>query len=381
MDPTSDSDFATGDFATGDFATRAAAAESAVLHRHLRRIAGIPGTGLGIVSWPAAAGHRLTLRWHYWWQAHLLDCAVDAALRNPDTAHRRRIAILVRSIRLRNLGRFTNDYYDDMAWIGLALQRAAAVGSGRPADVRRIVTRILDAWSPSVGGIPWRAGDDYYNAPANGPAAILLARNGFGFQARRLADWMDASLRVPGSDLIADGFHPGNVPLPVYYTYCQGVVLGAELELAQAGGDRMRVHRLVDAVDRELATAGVLSGHGGGNEGLFTGILVRYLALVATSLPGKTPADQQARATAGRLVRNSAEFAWRNRIDVAGGPLFGVDWSTGATMPRPGRAPATRDADVEPSVQAERDLSVQLSGWMLMEAAAMLQRTAALTAD
>lgn len=367
--------------AYGDFAARAAAGESAVLKRHLRRIAGVPGTGLGIVSWPAAAGHRLTLRWHFWWQAHLLDCAVDAALRDPDAAHRRRVATLVRSIRLRNLGRFTNDYYDDMAWIGLALQRAAAVGSGRPADVRRIVTRILDAWSPSVGGIPWRTGDDYYNAPANGPAAILLARNGFGYQARRLADWMDAFLRVPGSDLIADGFHPGKPLLPVYYSYCQGVVLGAELELAESGGDRIRVHRLVDAVDRKLATHGVLSGHGGGNQGLFTGILVRYLALVATSLPGTKPADQQTRATARELVLNSAESAWQNRIDVAGAPLFGVDWSTGATMPRPGRAPRTHDADVEASAQAERDLSVQLSGWMVMEAAATLQRAALPAAD
>src|SRR6195952_1628324 len=242
---------------------RAAQAETAVLGRHLRRLVALPGTRLGVVSWPADLRDRSSIRWNFWWQAHLLDCLVDSSQRRPDPATARLIGALIRSIKLRNLGRFTNAYYDDMAWMGLALKRAEAVGAGDPRGIGQIVTRILDAWSPPVGGIPWRVGDGYFNAPANGPAGIPLARNGFSDPAQRTADWMDSRLRLPGSDLIADGFYAGEEPRPVYYTYVQGVVLGAEVELAGTGKGRARVHRLMAAVESGMADDGVLRGNGG----------------------------------------------------------------------------------------------------------------------
>ena len=350
---------------------RAQAAEQAVLARHLRPLLGLPGTALGVVSWPPTAGHRLALRWHFWWQAHLLDCAVDAWQRSPSADRADRVRRLIRSIRLRNLGRFTNDYYDDIAWMALALQRAEALTGTQPA-VGHIATLLLDAWEPPHGGIPWRVGAAFYNAPANGPAAILLARCGYHAPAQRTADWIDATLRLPGSDLIADGLVPGEPVQATYYSYCQGVVLGAELELVLGGAPAGRLHRLVAAVNAELTGAGVLRGHGGGNGGLFTGILARYLALVATLLPGDTAADRDARDVARRLVVRSAEAAWRNAVMAPGGPLFGPDWSVPAVLPTAGPVGRTSGARIDESAQPERDLSVQLSGWMLLEATARL---------
>lgn len=353
------------------WADRADATEHAVVARHLRPLIGLPRTALGVVSWPSTAGHRAALRWHFWWQAHLLDCAVDAWQRSPDPARATRVRRLIRTIALRNAGRFTNDYYDDIAWMALALQRAAAIAGPQPA-VGLIATRIIDAWEPPVGGIPWRVGAAFYNAPANGPAAILLARCGFAHRAQQTADWMDDTLRLPGSDLIADGVVPGEEIKPTYYSYCQGVVLGAELELIRGGAPAGRVHRLVAAVAAELADGGVLRGHGGGNGGLFTGILARYLALVATDLPGSGPADDETRASARRLVLDSATAAWAHAAAAPGGPLFGPEWSVPAVLPSGGAVGRTSGARVDPSEQPERDLSVQLSGWMLMEAAARL---------
>ena len=63
---------------------------------------------------------------------------------------------------------------------------------------------------------------------------------------------------------------------------------------------------------------------------------------------------------AAQLVLASAEAAWNGRLDTHGGPLFSADWST----------PAPRQLGGLP----EADLSVQLGGWMLMEAAARVQR-------
>ncbi len=356
-----------------DPAGRAAAAERAVRAGHVRRLVGLPGTALGVNRRPAGLLHRSFLAWNYWWQAHLLDCLLDAEVRAPAPIRRVTITRVVRGIRLRNLGRWTNAYYDDMAWLGLALDRAdRLVGAGRPAAVATLVDQLLGAWSDDLGGgIPWRRGDEFKNAPANGPAAILLARTGFLDRAVATADWIDRCLRDPRTGLIHDGARPddrpGHDPVRVetpIYTYNQGVVLGADLELARRSGhgDRpaARVRRLVDAVADELSAGGVLAGHAGGDSGLFTGILARYLALVARSLPGTDDRSARTRDRAAALVRDSADAAWRHACWTSAGPTFGPDWS------RPARPPARG--------RAERDLSVQLSGWMLLEAAATLDR-------
>jgi predicted alpha-1,6-mannanase (GH76 family) len=94
----------------------------------------VPRTRIGRVRWPRRAPAR-PWPWHYWWQAHLLDCLVDAQLRAPHPKRADAIAAVARTVRLRNLGRWTNDYYDDVAWFGLAVQRAGTLArrSARPA--------------------------------------------------------------------------------------------------------------------------------------------------------------------------------------------------------------------------------------------------------
>ncbi len=358
-------------------AGRAAAAERAVLRRSVRRLWALPGTRLGVNSWPPTGAHRLFVGWNYWWQAHLLDCVVDAALRDSVPRARRRLLAerIARGIRIANGLRWTNNYYDDMAWLALALQRSDRhLGADRRGAIAGLTADIDAAWTDDQGGgIPWRRGDEFKNAPANGPAALLLARTGDVQRAADIADWIDRRLRNPDSDLIFDGLRPapdGSTRFETtIYTYNQGVVLGAETELAvlrpgTADHSVRRVARLVEAVQRNLSQGGVLAGHAGGDSGLFSGILARYLALVAVRLPGDDPAATVARATASALVRRSADAAWSHALlpDGAGSdPVFGPDWSRPAVTPTDDHPP-------------ERDLSVQLSGWMLLEAAAALER-------
>ena len=139
------------------------------------------------------------------------------------------------------------------------------------------------------GGIPWRKQDQFFNAPANGPAGIFLARYGDRLRrAQQMADWIDETLIDPETHLVFDGIKAGSL-VRAEYTYCQGVVLGLETELAARTRDDRhapRVHRLVAAVDEHMAPGGVVRGAGGGDGGLFSGITARYLALVATTLPG-----------------------------------------------------------------------------------------------
>ena len=70
------------------------------------------------------------------------------------------------------------------------------------------------------------------------------------------------------------------------------------------------------------------------------------------------------------MVLASAKAAWDNRQTAEGLPVFGAFWDRDAELPTAG----TKDAEfvegaVNSSAIPERDLSVQLAGWMLMEAA------------
>ncbi|RZT89099.1 putative alpha-1,6-mannanase (GH76 family) [Pseudonocardia sediminis] len=346
----------------GTWADRAAAAERAVAGRFVRRFGGIvPGTAIGRVSWP----RRWPIRpwpWHYWWQAHLLDCLADARGRAPSSSRDAGIATFLRTVRLRNAGSWVDDYYDDIAWLGLAIDRAgdAAGPAARPA-LDAILARLRAGHTAAGGGgVYWRRRDDFKAAPANGPAAILFARRGDLTAAAALADWMHVRLPDPETGLIRDGVRVGRdgrvrTVEPAIYTYNQGVYLGACVELAERDGHPRWTERatsVLAATATHLAEPdGVVGGYDDG--GLFNGILARYLADAAVRLPELTD-------VAGRLVRASAESVWENRAEMRGGPVFAHDW----------RAPARVAAAGNP----ESALSVQLSGWMLLEAAARLER-------
>jgi predicted alpha-1,6-mannanase (GH76 family) len=356
------------------WANRAASAEAAIAKRHLKRVWKLPGTQLGVVSWPPTRHDSEFRTWHYWWQAHLLDCLVDAQVRDPQPDRITKITRQIRSHWLRNTG-WTNDYYDDMAWLALALERAGRLtGVEKPGALKKLSEQFLNSWVPEDGGgIPWRKQDQFFNAPANGPAGIFLARYDDRLRrAQQMSDWIDETLIDPETHLVFDGIKAGSL-VRAQYTYCQGVVIGLDVELAARTKDpqhAQRVHRLVKAVRDNMAPDGIIKGAGGGDGGLFNGILARYLALVVTTLPGDSPEDVEVRDTARTLVLTSAQAAWDNRQDVEGLPLFAAFWDRTAEIPRAGGKSAEFvEGAVNASEIPERDLSVQLSGWMLMEAA------------
>ncbi|MEU1205281.1 glycoside hydrolase family 76 protein [Nocardia sp. NPDC005825] len=343
-------------------AQRAELAEAAIVGRHVRTLWGQPGARLGALAWPSSLFDRSLVKWCYWWQAHLLDCAIDAASRARTPERMDRVSAIAQGIRTRNLTGWTNRYYDDMAWLVLALERADRLLDVRFGDAAGdLRAALIGGWNPAVGAVPWRVGDEYFNTPAIGPTGIAMARLGELPRARQLADFLHTRLRDPDSGLIYDGIHESDGRVDrTLLTYCQGVAIGLETELAVRTGESVhhdRATALIAATGNRLAPTGVIAGAAEDDSGLFMGILARYLANAALAL-GDT--------TAASIVHASARAAWDNRAEVHGLPLFGMDWRRAVAAPEHPEALAQLTHSSAQNLSP--DLSVQLSGWMLLEA-------------
>ncbi|MDE6528306.1 MAG: glycosyl hydrolase family 76, partial [Muribaculaceae bacterium] len=65
--------------------------------------------------------------WNYWPQAHAMDVIIDAYLRTNDSRYSDMFDKWFEGIKLQNDGGntnvYTNDFYDDEAWIALTMTR------------------------------------------------------------------------------------------------------------------------------------------------------------------------------------------------------------------------------------------------------------------
>ena len=294
---------------------------------------------------------------NYWWMAHGLDALLDAFERDRDPIHLERAAQLLEGIRARNHGRIINDYFDDMEWLALACLRAFDAGHDTTfKDAALELWRDIKlGWNDHCGGgLAWRKIQlDYKNTPANGPAVILAARLHQRFHdpedlqwAKRIWRWLESHLIDPASGFVWDGMNgrgDGQVDTSAY-TYCQGVVIGAALELHAITPEPrlLEVARRTMQASRDRlcqANTPVLRNEGGGDGGLFKGILVRYLTQYAITTQNPD--------ALGWLHSN----AQHSHPDARG--LLGQDWLQAPESPL--------------------DLSVALSGVFLFEALAKLE--------
>lgn len=302
-----------------------------------RRLMRLPGTWIGqsyskshrlrdgsMLSNLNGCTHPLS-EWNYWWQAHYLDAILDegrsylAAGDEPSArAELARAKQLLRGIRIRNFGMLPNYFFDDMAWLALASGRLAQFTldmTGEENHAAQMAMRVLGEQLHSGmddvlgGGLYWSKKRDFKNTPANAPAALFFARTGQKDTAREILQWLEKNLFSAERGLYLDGLRltaRGHRVESAVYTYNQGTVLGALLELGDLA-DLAHAQVLIDATAHSLSsTTGALAFNRGGDGNLFAGILCRYLALAASDHRLDAPSREQAKklvtATARHLI-------------------------------------------------------------------------------
>jgi predicted alpha-1,6-mannanase (GH76 family) len=272
---------------------------------------------------------------------------------------------LLTGVRAKNGGTWINYYYDDMQWMALACLRAyTATSDTRFKGVTDTLwADIKNGWSSDLGGgIWWRKDNPSKNTPSNMPAAILAARlykvdgNTSNLQwAQKIYDWEKATLYDPTTGLVYDNVDKNGVKNTTWkFTYNQGTFLGAALELYENTGSSVYLSDALQAADFTLnsgfyTSSGILRDEGGGDGGLFKGIFVRYF----TRLIVDATFDPSKKSDYVNFLRANGESLWSKGCNKSN-LLFGSAWD---------KVPGS-----------STDLTIQLSGIMLVEALAELKK-------
>lgn len=304
----------------------------------------------------------------YWPNAHALHVLVDAYERTGDGSYLPRMLALVRGIKTRNGNTYNNVFNDDMLWLGNSSMRAYnATNNSEYLEVAELLWSIIITSHSDVlgGGITWRQDTPFLkNAVSNGPAIVLAMRLYDVTQEQEYLDWALDLYAWQKSNLIdlSNGEVWDNIRIEDgeiivqddwIFTYNMGTWIGAGLRLYNETGDTSYLNDALltartSMVSPNLTTEGILRDEGDGDGGLFKGIFIRYF----TEMIMEDDISEVDREDFIEFFKFNAETFYQNGLSRPE-MLSNSDWSS------------PPDNNV--------DLKTQLSGVMLIEAAALLE--------
>ncbi|KAJ8124115.1 hypothetical protein ONZ43_g92 [Nemania bipapillata] len=202
---------------------------------------------------------------------------------------------------------FLNDYYDDEGWWALALIRSHDVGVYGLGDQKYLEAAMeifedMKKGASTCGGIYWSKVGTYTNAIANElylKVAASLANRVPGQKdyyvdiATKQWDWFKRSGMINGNNLINDGLDENctNNGMKTW-TYNQGVILGALVELSKSTGDKSlltEASTIAAAAISDLTKDGILyegcEPDCGADGVQFKGIFMRNLRVLHQAAP------------------------------------------------------------------------------------------------
>jgi predicted alpha-1,6-mannanase (GH76 family) len=270
-----------------------------------------------------------------WWNsANALTALIDYSQRTGSQTYRYAIAT---TFDLNQDTSFINEYLDDTGWWGLAWVRAYDLtGDQRYLDMARVTADYMNSyWDDHCdGGVWWRTDMTYKNAVTNElfiklSAALhnrLPADTVYLARAQQGWNWFKASGMINSEGLINDGLdsdceNNGQTT----WTYNQGIILGALVELHRATGDAgllTDARRIADAATNStlLNPGGILrepcEPGCGGDAPSFKGIFVRNLGELDRALPDRPYGAYLTRQADAAYANN------RNSLDQ-----YGLSWA------------------------------------------------------
>lgn len=308
---------------------------------------------------------------HYWPNAHVLDVLTDGYLRTGNENYKNKMKALVQGIKVKNGNTYNNVFNDDMLWLANSCLRAyKATNDQEYKDVADFLwERIKLSWSDVFGGgITWKQNTPKEkNAVSNGPAIVLAMRlyeidNDADdlVWAKKIYAWQKNNLVDPVSGAVWDNIAEVNGVVTTnkdwVFTYNMGTWIGAGLRLYKATNDQTYLDDAVKSgrnvlTNPKLVSEGLLKDEGQGDGGLFKGILVRYF----TELIEQPTINSTDKETFAAFMKFNAQSFYKKGI-LRPAMLSGNNWK------------------VAPAAGGKVDLTTQLSGVMLIEAAAKLDK-------
>lgn len=299
---------------------------------------------------------------NYWWCAHGVDVLVDGYLRTRQDVYKTRMKNLLLGIRSFNGNTYINHFYDDMEWLGIASLRSYQITGD--ADYLNVANQLWTDMKNGYtnGAIDWnKSCTGCKNTCSNTPAVImgvkLYRTTGVAADLQRAKDiysFVKNTLVDASTGAVWDNIQlsTGAISKAVY-PYNVGTYIGAGWELFKVTGDVTYLNDAIKSAEYAMNSRTVNNilfsdFNGTGDGGLFKGIFVRYFSLLAreAGIPEAT------RARYNEAIRVSAESL---RTHLSSNYLAGPNWTVTPT--------------------STPDYATQLSGVMLIEAAATLDQS------
>lgn len=192
---------------------------------------------------------------------------------------------------------FINEYYDDQGWWALAWIKAYDLtGEKKYLKMAKVIFEDMKTgWDEKCGGgIYWKKGLPYKSAISNELFMLLSARlalrdtdkNYYQDWAEKEWQWFSQTGMINMLPLVHDGVRENCEAKGRHYTYNQGVILAALVDLEKLTGNtelsKLAEQIALAAIKNMTTYDGILKGHPKeeiGNDGVqFKGIFMRHLA-------------------------------------------------------------------------------------------------------
>jgi predicted alpha-1,6-mannanase (GH76 family) len=287
-----------------------------------------------LLRYTRRSGRWVTPTGEGWQPALAIEALLDAHLVSGEPSY---LTFVERSFARYRYRR--SRFYDDDGWYLNAWLRAYRVTGERAYldEAVSLFSRLTGAWDETCrGGVWWTQDRTYKNAITNELFVLSAARlhqvipnSGYLDWAVRAWQWFSASSMINNGQLVNDGLD-GNCANngQTTWTYNQGVILSALVELHRATGDNRYLepaHRIAAAAIRTLVNrVGILTEPGepdrcDGNQLVFKGIFTQGLARLYDS-------GRLAGAEYGSFLTTNADRLWHTGRDRLG--RFGLTWSS-----------------------------------------------------